>query len=204
MIVSEEGASHATNQPLPYRTNQRRAPATRSNCSTLYLAPPRCGTRAKIVLLAAEGLPNDERSPPGWAPLVRSSPNGANGSTSKAWPLFWSERDPGGLRLFPPEVLVAIKALACELPAMSGVPLARWHAPDLARTAVEQGIVASVSDTTIWRWLSADAIRPCQHRSCGSSLAIPTSQPKSRPGARPLSAALRLRSARPGRLHRLR
>jgi len=59
---------------------------------------------------------------------------------------------------------VAIKALACELPAESGVPLARWHAPDLARTAIEQGIVASISDTTIWRWLSADAIRPWQHR----------------------------------------
>jgi hypothetical protein len=62
-------------------------------------------------------------------------------------------------------VVVAIKALACELPATSGVPLARWHAPDLARAAVEDGIVASISDTTIWRWLSADAIRPWQHRS---------------------------------------
>jgi hypothetical protein len=57
-------------------------------------------------------------------------------------------------------VVVAIKALACELPAANGVPLARWHAPDLARAAIEQGIVASISDTTIWRWLSADAIRP--------------------------------------------
>jgi hypothetical protein len=36
---------------------------------------------------------------------------------------------------------------------------------DLARTAVEQGIVASISGTTIWRWLSADAIKPWQHRS---------------------------------------
>ncbi|MCA1676153.1 MAG: IS630 family transposase [Actinobacteria bacterium] len=60
---------------------------------------------------------------------------------------------------------MAIKALACELPATSGAPLARWHAPDLAQAAVEQGIVASISDTTIWRWLSADAIRPWQHRS---------------------------------------
>jgi hypothetical protein len=57
-------------------------------------------------------------------------------------------------------VVVAIKALACELPAANGVPLARWHAPDLAPAAIEQGIVASISDTTIWRWLSADAIRP--------------------------------------------
>jgi hypothetical protein len=45
------------------------------------------------------------------------------------------------------------------------VPLARWHFPDLARAAVEQGIVASISDTTIWRWLSADVVKPWQHRS---------------------------------------
>lgn len=61
--------------------------------------------------------------------------------------------------------MVEIKALACELPALSGRPLARWHCPDLARAAIEQGIVASISDTTIWRWLSADAIKPWQHRS---------------------------------------
>ncbi|MEX2252626.1 MAG: IS630 family transposase [Thermoleophilaceae bacterium] len=60
---------------------------------------------------------------------------------------------------------MAIKALACELPARHGVPLARWHTPELARAAVEQGIVAAISDTTIWRWLSGDAIRPWQHRS---------------------------------------
>jgi len=62
-------------------------------------------------------------------------------------------------------VVVAVKALACELPAATGMPLARWHCPDLARAAVDQGIVASVSGTTIWRWLSTDAIKPWQHRS---------------------------------------
>jgi len=61
--------------------------------------------------------------------------------------------------------VVAIKALACELPATVGKPLARWQCPDLARTAVESGIVASISTTTIWRWLSRDAIKPWQHRS---------------------------------------
>jgi len=60
---------------------------------------------------------------------------------------------------------VKIKALACELPAVSGRPLARWQCPDLARAAIEQGIVASISGTTVWRWLSADAIKPWQHRS---------------------------------------
>ena len=45
------------------------------------------------------------------------------------------------------------------------MPLARWHCPDLARAAAGQGIVASVSGTTIWRWLSADAIKPWRVRS---------------------------------------
>lgn len=70
-----------------------------------------------------------------------------------------------GPRVSPPDVVVAIKALACELPAATGVPLARWHCPELARQAVEQGIVASISGTTVWRWLTADAIRPWRHRS---------------------------------------
>ena len=61
--------------------------------------------------------------------------------------------------------MVAIKALACELPTKTDTPLARWQCPDLARAAVESGIVAAISGTTIWRWLSADAIKPWQHRS---------------------------------------
>jgi DDE superfamily endonuclease len=61
--------------------------------------------------------------------------------------------------------VVAVKALACELPATTGAPLARWHCPDLARQAVQQGITASISGTTIWRWLSADAIKPWRVRS---------------------------------------
>ncbi len=61
--------------------------------------------------------------------------------------------------------MVEIKALACELPARLGVPLSRLHVPDIRAEAVRRGIVASVSDTTIWRWLSTDAIRPWAHRS---------------------------------------
>jgi hypothetical protein len=68
-------------------------------------------------------------------------------------------------RPFPPEVVVAIKALACELPSRLGVPLSRFHVPDLATEAVTRGIVADISGTTIWRWLSEDAIRPWKQRS---------------------------------------
>lgn len=67
-------------------------------------------------------------------------------------------------RFFPPEVVVQIKALACELPAKLDLPLSRLSSNDIAREAVKQGLVAQISGSTVWRWLSADAIRPWQHR----------------------------------------
>jgi hypothetical protein len=62
-------------------------------------------------------------------------------------------------------VVVAVKALACELPARLGLPLARLHVPDIAGEVRSRGIVAEISGTTIWRWLSEDAIRPWRCRS---------------------------------------
>lgn len=58
-----------------------------------------------------------------------------------------------------------IKALACELPATTGVPLSRWSCADLARDLVVRGVVAFISAATIWRTLRSDAIRPWFHRS---------------------------------------
>ena len=62
-------------------------------------------------------------------------------------------------------MVVAIKALACELPAQRDLPLSRWSATELALEAKRSGLVAQISDTTVWRWLNEDAIRPWQHRS---------------------------------------
>ena len=58
-----------------------------------------------------------------------------------------------------------IKALACELPVHRKLPFSRLSHADIAREAVKQGIVASISNATVWRWLSADAIKPWLHRS---------------------------------------
>jgi hypothetical protein len=55
--------------------------------------------------------------------------------------------------------------LACELPAGSDVPLARWSASELAAEAIARGIAEHISGVTVWRWLSEDAIKPWQHRS---------------------------------------
>jgi hypothetical protein len=58
-----------------------------------------------------------------------------------------------------------VKALACELPATHGVPLSHWNTPDLVRQVRQSGLVATISGSTIWRWLHQDAIRPWRHRS---------------------------------------
>src|ERR1700684_3596024 len=67
--------------------------------------------------------------------------------------------------LFPPDLVVQVKAWACELPATHGLPLSRWSTTDLAREALQSGLVASISGSTLWRWLHQDAIRPWYHRS---------------------------------------
>lgn len=61
--------------------------------------------------------------------------------------------------------MVAVKALACELPHLEGVPLSRWSVPEIKRAVLERGIVASIGESTLWRWLAQDAIRPWTHRS---------------------------------------
>ena len=66
--------------------------------------------------------------------------------------------------LFPPELVVQVKALACELPATYDIPLSRWSVADLGTQVRQSGLVATISDSTVWRWLHADAIRPWQHR----------------------------------------
>jgi hypothetical protein len=96
---------------------------------------------------------------------ARSLASGANASSrndSLAWRL---NPGPGARPFFPPEVVVQVKALACELPADTGLPLSRFSRQDLAREVIARGIVAQISGTTIWRWLDQDAIRPWQHRS---------------------------------------
>jgi len=45
-----------------------------------------------------------------------------------------------------------------------GLPLSRFSVADVAQQARQSGLAATISDSTVWRWLDADAIRPWQHR----------------------------------------
>ena len=92
------------------------------------------------------------------------SANGASDSSTNAYPGWRSAPGPDAPGLFPPEVIVQVKALACELPVRLGLPLSHLSVADVGREVRRSGIVASISDKTVWRWLHEDAIRPWQHR----------------------------------------
>jgi len=97
-----------------------------------------------------------------WA--ATSSVSGVSASSTNVWPAWRSDHARAAPRFFPPEVVVQIKAIACELPATLGLPLSRLSTADIVRQAQTSGIVATISDKTVWRWLNEDAIRPWQHR----------------------------------------
>ena len=134
-----------------------------SVCSRKYTLPYFQVQRAKMILLAARGLENDD--------IARQL--GTYRDVVSQWRKRFFEKRLAGLEelpgpaapgFFPPEVVVQVKALACELPSAYGMPLSRWSTRELALEVRSAGIVATISGTTIWRWLNADAIRPWQHR----------------------------------------
>jgi DDE superfamily endonuclease len=57
-----------------------------------------------------------------------------------------------------------VKAIACELPKVHGLPLSRFSRAELHRLVVERGI-SEASASTIASWLAEDVIKPWQHRS---------------------------------------
>jgi transposase len=129
-----------------------------------YCAPHGQVVRAKIVLMAADGLANT---------AIARRLDVHVGVVSR-WRKRFAEDGLAGLadrkrtgrpRRFPAPVVTQVKALACELPAVSGTPLAKWSCPELAREAAARGITASVSASTVRRWLAEDVLKPWQHRS---------------------------------------
>jgi transposase len=127
-------------------------------------APHRTVLRARIVLLAAAGAGNSE--------IARRL--GTCADTARKWRRRYCEKGLEGLadapragrpRVFPAAVVAGVKALACELPAESETPLARWTCPELARKAAASGVSPAPSPSTVRRWLADDALKPWQHQS---------------------------------------
>ena len=129
-----------------------------------YTAPHAEVVRAKIVLLAADGLENTQ---------IAARLDVHVGVVSR-WRKRFAEEGMSGLadrqrsgrpRVFAAAVVAEVKAMACEPPEDREVPQSRWSAADLAAQAEAEGLVEAVSRSTVRRWLDQDAIRPWRYRS---------------------------------------
>lgn len=126
-----------------------------------HSTPQQLAVRARLVLLAAEGLNNTQ--------IARQL--GLETDTVRCWRERWlavAEQPlsalplaqrladaprPGAPTRIAAEVLCQIMALACRPPSDVGRPLATWTARELADEVVAQGLVASISPRHVGRFL---------------------------------------------------
>ena len=59
----------------------------------------------------------------------------------------------------------AVVALACQLPAATGVPLGRWTGPELAAELAARGLARPMSPSSVLRILAEHPVRPWQYQS---------------------------------------
>ena len=127
--------------------------------------PYRDRLRAQIVLEAARGREN--------ARIAAGL--GTSVNTVRKWRGRFAECGLAGLRDLPrsgrPRVIseadrAAVVALACQLPAATGVPLSRWTGPELKRELEARALVsAPVSVTSLLRFLAENPVKPWQYQS---------------------------------------
>jgi putative transposase len=136
-----------------------------------HSCPQALALRVRIVLGAATGIQNEPL-----AAQLRCSP-----LTVRKWRARWADAEsclaaaeadptalatavaaaladaprPGTPDTFTAEQIVQIVNLACTAPRACGRPIAAWTPRDLADEAERQGIVTSISPTTVGRFLKS-------------------------------------------------
>lgn len=124
--------------------------------SRAHSTPQKLAERARIILLAADGV--------GVTETARQL--GIWRKTASFWRKRWREADaakslaerlsdaprPGAPGKFTPEQICAIIALACENPEDSALPISQWSQSEVARQAVKRGIVPSISHGSVGRF----------------------------------------------------
>jgi transposase len=163
-------------------------------------APHQQVIRARIVLDAACGSSNN----------AISRRLGVSVDTVRCWRGRYADQGLAGLADRPrsgrPPRLTSlqvaeVKALACQLPAETGVPLSRWSCPELADQVVARGIAPAISASTVRRILAADTLKPWQYRSWLHPR--PAVHHESHPRLGPVRTHLAGRSAARGRVRDL-
>jgi transposase len=125
----------------------------------------RLAQRARIVLHAADGH----------STAMIAATVGVGEDTVRKWRHRWclspglaslgDAKRSGRRPVFTPVQVAGVKALACQPPEASGLPLSRWTCPVLASHAVSTGLCQSISASTVGRLLREDALKPWQYQS---------------------------------------
>lgn len=123
-----------------------------------HKTPQHLSFRAQVILLLAEGLTAPE--------VARRL--GTTRATVRRWRRHWLTRDnytvwervqdaarPGTPATFSAEQWCQMMALACEPPADSARPISHWTPRELAAEAMKRGIVTTISERHVGRFLKS-------------------------------------------------
>jgi transposase len=72
---------------------------------------------------------------------------------------------PGRPRRISELTRAAVVALACQLPAATGVPLSRWTGPELLAEITQAGLASQISVSSVLRILAEHPVKPWQYQS---------------------------------------
>src|SRR5919108_5408998 len=130
-----------------------------------HKTPQHFSFRAQIILLLADGLN---------APTVAHR-LGTSRRTVRLWRRHWLKRPgcavherlqdaprPGAPATFSAEQWCQIIALACEPPEASGRPISHWMPRELADEARQRGIVETISERHVGRFLKSGRSQTAQ------------------------------------------
>ena len=113
-----------------------------------------CSTNPRVIERRSRGSGGTARQfrPPLASPLGMSA--------TSPWPI---KRAAGASPPFPPRDRAIVKAIACEAVCQTKLPLSRLSTSDLAARA-STALGRSISPSTVWRILDADAIKPWRYQ----------------------------------------
>jgi transposase len=150
--------------------------------SRSVIAPSRLRQRAAIIVLAFDGLLNEDiaervglthrqvgrwrrRWANAWNRLIDIECRESRAVLRRAIETVLSDEPrPGAPGKFTPEQVVQILAVACEPPEKSGRPITHWTVLELTDEVIQRGIVDSISPAQVRRYLREAALQPHKSR----------------------------------------
>jgi transposase len=145
-------------------------------------APSRLRQRAAIILLAFDGLRNEDiaarvglthrqvglwrrRWANAWDQLIDIECCESRADLRRAIEAILNDEPrPGAPGKFTPEQVTQILAVACEPPEKSGRPITHWTLQELVDEVKKRGIVESISPAQVSRYLREAALQPHKSR----------------------------------------